>query len=204
MNIELSNLFIEYSLMTKFINAPKEETEKNICNPLSIPYDEFIANCEFRKEQTERQLKFHFTPQNCLIPIRKTCPMCDEYSIIYVCLDDYEDRLKGGLVQNCFPYLSKEDRETLISNTCKDCQLILFHANYNHDELTELINQKNFSDMKIIYKILFFITILFGIGLVLSVTFELHPFVPSSILAFTSFAALTVVARSYIKKKSKK
>jgi len=39
---------------------------------------------------------------------------------------DFEDWRQGELVQFAFPYLSKEQRELLISGTCGECWKTLF------------------------------------------------------------------------------
>lgn len=54
------------------------------------------------------------------------CPFCSNVSTILVDTADYNAWRAGKLAQRAFPYLSAEDRETLISGLCPDCQESFF------------------------------------------------------------------------------
>lgn len=54
------------------------------------------------------------------------CLMCGKSYEIEVNDVDYQKFLNGEHVQNCFPYLSEEQRELFISQTCGICWDILF------------------------------------------------------------------------------
>lgn len=56
-----------------------------------------------------------------MITIETVCPFCGHRNTIAVYADDYERWQAGGLVQDCFPYLSADDREMLISGICPKC-----------------------------------------------------------------------------------
>ena len=54
--------------------------------------------------------------------LETTCPLCGKVnSVGPVKSQDWWDFNHGVHVQNAFPYLSSDDRETLISGICKDC-----------------------------------------------------------------------------------
>lgn len=53
--------------------------------------------------------------------IKTTCPVCGKETVITVNKDAYEKYQNGGLVQNCFPELSPEIREMLITGICPTC-----------------------------------------------------------------------------------
>lgn len=50
-----------------------------------------------------------------------TCPFCGCVNEVWVNENDWLDWDDGMLVKNAFPYLSANDREKLVSGTCKDC-----------------------------------------------------------------------------------
>ena len=50
------------------------------------------------------------------------CPFCGEQTIVEVPNDGIEKRRNGALMQDAFPNLSTEKRETLISGLCLKCQ----------------------------------------------------------------------------------
>lgn len=55
--------------------------------------------------------------------------MCHKIFEIEVEDTDYEDWMRGELIQNAMPYLDKSQRELLISRTCDDCFNELFKDN---------------------------------------------------------------------------
>ena len=55
------------------------------------------------------------------ITVVTRCPFCGRANEIEVNEMDYLDWEDGKLVQNAFPYLSAEERETLISGICPKC-----------------------------------------------------------------------------------
>ena len=54
--------------------------------------------------------------------LTRVCPFCGRISQVLVNEEDYEKRLNGGAVQNCFPYLNATEREIIISRMCPTCQ----------------------------------------------------------------------------------
>lgn len=48
----------------------------------------------------------------------KPCPICGDVKVFYVPLEGYIKRINGGLIQDCFPELSADDRERLITGWC--------------------------------------------------------------------------------------
>jgi len=58
--------------------------------------------------------------------IEVTCRMCGGIATLKVNEQDMIDWKQGKLIQNAMPYLNKEDRELIISNTCGDCFNKLF------------------------------------------------------------------------------
>lgn len=49
------------------------------------------------------------------------CPLCGEKNIIRVNSSDYDRWKNGELIQRCFPYLSSDERELLITGICPKC-----------------------------------------------------------------------------------
>ena len=50
------------------------------------------------------------------------CPMCGQTAKIEVWdVDYYRYELNGGLVQDCFPYLTANEREAIITGICPEC-----------------------------------------------------------------------------------
>lgn len=56
-----------------------------------------------------------------IITLVAICPFCGTETSIDVFADDYERWIVGALVQDAFPYLSADDRESLISGICPTC-----------------------------------------------------------------------------------
>ncbi len=53
---------------------------------------------------------------------------------IYLLCNDYDNYEAGRvLVQNCFPYLNREQRETVQTGMCPDCQRKMFSQNYTKE-----------------------------------------------------------------------
>ena len=55
------------------------------------------------------------------ITVITVCPMCGTETKITVSASDYLDYLNGKLVQDAFPYLSADERESFISGICPTC-----------------------------------------------------------------------------------
>lgn len=55
-----------------------------------------------------------------------TCPFCGKMSVVSVAFDDYANYLDGGLAQDCFPNLTAQERELIISGMCLECQEEIF------------------------------------------------------------------------------
>lgn len=59
------------------------------------------------------------------------CSMCGkEHSQKVIYFDLYSKASNDMLIQNCFPYLSKVEREAIKTGTCPDCQKKLFGICY--------------------------------------------------------------------------
>jgi len=56
------------------------------------------------------------------------CRTCRGTTSLTVDKDKYEEWRRGALVQNCFPDMSVEDRELLVSQTCDKCWQEMFPA----------------------------------------------------------------------------
>lgn len=54
------------------------------------------------------------------------CRVCDKPRKLEVNQADYDAWRDGQLIQNVMPYLSADDRELLISETCGDCFRSMF------------------------------------------------------------------------------
>jgi hypothetical protein len=52
--------------------------------------------------------------------------MCQQHHVIAVAENDFTAWKEGKFVQDAFPYLSKEDRELLVSQTCHRCWYEMF------------------------------------------------------------------------------
>ena len=69
-----------------------------------------------------------------MITIETVCPFCGHQNTIMVYADDYERWQAGDLAQDCFPYLSAEDREMLISGICPKCWDSMFSIEEDEEE----------------------------------------------------------------------
>lgn len=56
-----------------------------------------------------------------LVGIEVKCRFCNKKKVLVVEKEDYNRYMNGELVQNCFPYLSADDRERLITGICTRC-----------------------------------------------------------------------------------
>lgn len=65
-----------------------------------------------------------------VVELVTSCVSCGAEKRVVVDTADYEDWRAGGLIQNCFPYLSADDREILISRICGEC----FDLTFGGDE----------------------------------------------------------------------
>ena len=54
------------------------------------------------------------------------CRQCGKQFFIAVLREDYDKYEKGALVQDAFPYLSADNREMIISQTCPECWVNIF------------------------------------------------------------------------------
>lgn len=54
------------------------------------------------------------------------CSQCHQYYVVEVAEQDFAAWQEGKYVQDAFPYLSKADRELLISKTCNRCWYEMF------------------------------------------------------------------------------
>lgn len=59
--------------------------------------------------------------------IKTQCPICGKESNVEVEFEDYLKFQNGELIHNCFPYLSIEDREKLITGICGKCWNTIFN-----------------------------------------------------------------------------
>lgn len=73
---------------------------------------------------------------NDFVYISRRCPHCGKISKVKIPKDEWEnwDNGKGGLIQNCLPSLSQDDRELLLSGICPECWKSIF---FNEDEYPE-------------------------------------------------------------------
>ena len=49
------------------------------------------------------------------------CRTCKTSHTLLVCLNDFADWQRGSYIQDVMPYLSADERELLISQTCGGC-----------------------------------------------------------------------------------
>ena len=68
------------------------------------------------------------------ITVEVRCPFCGYVSAVCVGAMDYADWERGGLAQNCFPYLAPFEREILISGLCPRCRDEVFGSDEDEDE----------------------------------------------------------------------
>ncbi len=71
-----------------------------------------------------------------LIIINGQCRICKKYFAFNVKKEDYTDYISNRkLIQQAFPYLTADERELMISETCNAC----FNDIFKDDELEESI-----------------------------------------------------------------
>jgi hypothetical protein len=69
------------------------------------------------------------------------CRMCQQYRVILVAENDFTAWRDGKFVQDAFPYLSKEDRELLVSQTCNECWYEMFGDCCKQEESDEELEE---------------------------------------------------------------
>lgn len=62
------------------------------------------------------------------------CPICGRGNEVEVNENDYWDWQDGALVQVAFPYLSADERETLISGICPTCWDNMFNGGEDEED----------------------------------------------------------------------
>lgn len=67
--------------------------------------------------------------------ITTMCPMCRSIAKITVKGYDYDAFLNGVNISECFPYLSAEDRERLLTGICPDCWDNMFPLPEEDDDI---------------------------------------------------------------------
>lgn len=60
------------------------------------------------------------------VAICKRCPKCHQIHGVVVFKQDYIDWAEGGLIQNCFPYLTANQRELVKTGICEKCWELIF------------------------------------------------------------------------------
>lgn len=92
--------------------------------PVHIDRKNQLALVSNQKNKIEKERnKFGF---KCL-----NCSDGEKITWIYLLNCDYDTYEAGGvLVQDCFPYLNREQRETVKTGMCHDCQRKIFSKNY--------------------------------------------------------------------------
>lgn len=55
------------------------------------------------------------------VAVCKRCPKCHQLHGVAVFKQDYIDWAEGGLIQNCFPYLTANQRELVKTGICEEC-----------------------------------------------------------------------------------
>lgn len=64
------------------------------------------------------------------IIIQTQCRNCGKIENLTLNIDDWDNYQAGELIQNCFPYLTPNQRETMISDICGEC----FDNMFKYDE----------------------------------------------------------------------
>ena len=70
-----------------------------------------------------------------LRPTRVSCSHCGAEHVIMINPEDIIRWQSGEYIQDCMAYLSKADRELLISQTCNDCWINMFGEDEDEDEV---------------------------------------------------------------------
>ena len=53
--------------------------------------------------------------------LEKKCPICGKMNEFECTESEWDEYKKGGLVQNCFPHATPEQRELLMTGICPEC-----------------------------------------------------------------------------------
>ena len=61
-----------------------------------------------------------------IIELVITCPFCGTKTSVYVYEEDLKSYENGAHAQDCFDYLTLDEREVIISGLCFDCQKMAF------------------------------------------------------------------------------
>lgn len=56
-----------------------------------------------------------------VVSVELSCRFCGRVFIIHIDVNDLEKYKNGANVQDAFPYLTADERELIISNTCGKC-----------------------------------------------------------------------------------
>lgn len=60
-------------------------------------------------------------PDKKSVEVGCTCIFCHKQIVLVLPKKGYEDYCLGMNIEDCFPTVSRDDREILISNICSDC-----------------------------------------------------------------------------------
>lgn len=69
---------------------------------------------------TGRGVKFIYIVEGGYL-LRTECPICGHSHSIKVSAEGLSRYFDGGLIQDCFPELSADEREMIISGICPEC-----------------------------------------------------------------------------------
>lgn len=96
--------------------------------PVYIDWKNQLALVSDQREKIEKEKnKFGF---KC-----RSCSKGEKITWVYLLECDYDKYEAGGaLVQDCFPYLNNEQRETVKTGMCPDCQRKFFASNYEEED----------------------------------------------------------------------
>ena len=61
-----------------------------------------------------------------MVTISRQCPLCGKINTVEVKEEDYMDYQNGAFAQDCFPYLTRDEREIIISGICTKCWDVMF------------------------------------------------------------------------------
>lgn len=108
-----------------------EQQTTRVINIRKEDYDVYIGRAGKVSDQREKiekeKNKFGF---KC-----RSCSKGEKITWVYLLECDYDKYEAGGaLVQDCFPYLNNEQRETIKTGMCTDCQRKFFSSNYNEED----------------------------------------------------------------------
>lgn len=66
-----------------------------------------------------------------------TCPFCRKETIVSVPANGYQLWLRGALIQDALPDVPTQERETLLSGMCPECQERFYAAFADEDDEEE-------------------------------------------------------------------